>query len=303
MTEQPLSISTHGLKFSFNRHQVLKGIDLEVPAKSIYGFLGANGAGKSTFIKSLLGLLKVKPEQIRIFDLELSSNRLKILSKIGSMIEEPAFYGHLSGFQNLEMIRKLHNLPSGRSEEVLEIIGLDSEANKKVRNYSSGMKQRLGIACALLSKPDLLILDEPINGLDPLGIIEIRKLLSNLNEEFGTTIFLSSHLLSEIEKLCTHIAIIDKGKLVFQDTMKNLQAVRTDMIIVSITCDNSLKAQHIPDPDQFMETKNNQLIIKCKNNEEIARIIQKLVSENIKIYEVKAENRDLENNFIHLISN
>src|SRR6201747_1522644 len=206
-------IRTEGLTFNFGKQTVVKSLSLQVPEGSIYGFLGPNGAGKTTTIKLLLNLLKTQQGSIHVFDKELQSNRIEILSQIGSLIEQPAIYLHLSGKENLMNRALLLGVTEKRVDEMLALVHLTDAANKKAGQYSLGMKQRLGIALALLSDPKLLILDEPTNGLDPNGIIEIRELLVKLTSVYKKTVFISSHLLAEIERMATHVGIINRGEL------------------------------------------------------------------------------------------
>jgi len=216
-------IDTSGLTYNFGNQKVVDSLALQVEEGSIYGFLGPNGAGKTTTIKLLLNLLRVQEGSIRIFGKELKNNRVEILSQIGALIEQPALYLHLTGKENLLNRALLLQIPDKRVIEIIDLVKLTHAANKKSGQYSLGMKQRLGIGLALLSDPRLLILDEPTNGLDPAGIIAMRELLTSLNRGKGTTILISSHLLSEIDKLVTHAGIINKGSLVFQGTMTELK--------------------------------------------------------------------------------
>lgn len=233
-SEIPMIIQTEDLRFSFNHHPVLNGFDLEVPRGSIFGFLGPNGAGKSTTIKVILGLLRVPSKMLTIFGMHHSGSSIEILAKIGAMVESPSLYDHLSARRNLEITRRLRKIPPSRIEEVLRIVNLGGDANRAVKQFSTGMKQRLSLAIALLDEPELLILDEPINGLDPSGIIEIRNLLTDLNRNQGCTIFLSSHILDEIEKICSHVAVINKGKLLYQGDTEGLlrQSSLQDKLII-----------------------------------------------------------------------
>jgi ABC-type multidrug transport system ATPase subunit len=189
-------IETSGLTFNFGHQTVVKSLSLQVPESSIYGFLGPNGAGKTTTIKLLMNLLQVQEGSIHIFGKELQSNRIQILSQIGSLIEQPAIYAHLTGKENLINRAMLLQVPKSRVIEMLALVHLTNAADKKAGQYSLGMKQRLGIALALLSDPKLLILDEPTNGLDPNGIIEVRELLMRLVKEHGKTVFVSLSILA-----------------------------------------------------------------------------------------------------------
>jgi lantibiotic transport system ATP-binding protein len=220
-----LAIETRALSWAFEKNRpVLKDLCLQVPAHSIYGFLGPNGAGKTTTIRLLSGMLIADHDAVFIQGKSLTKNIPGIFRDIGFLIETPSLYLHLSGKENLSIITTLRGIPKKNIDHVLNIVGLTKAANRKVRAYSLGMKQRLGIAMALLPEPQLLLLDEPVNGLDPNGMIEIRELLIDLNKKEGKTIFLSSHLLNEIEKLCTHIGIINNGELKYQGTMQQMQA-------------------------------------------------------------------------------
>lgn len=294
-------IKTRQLEFAYNQYPVLKGIDLEVPAGSIFGFLGPNGAGKSTTIKVLLGLLRVKEHSVQIFGKDLNKHTTEIHRDTGAMVETPSLYEHLSAQRNVEITQRLRNLPKGRIQEVLETVGLGSDAHRQVRQFSTGMKQRLSLAIAMLGNPKLLILDEPINGLDPSGIIEIRNLLQQLNTEHGCTIFLSSHILDEIEKLCSHVAVIDKGKLLYQgskqDLLNHATAVQKTRLQVSDpegACKRLL-------PGTFT-TDHLDIILFSENREAVASTINMLIQAGIRVYAVIPEQNDLENSFLALLN-
>ena len=185
--------------------------------------LGPNGAGKSTTLKMILGLVRPTAGDIRVLGKKMDGqNRLAVLRQVGSLIESPSYYGHLTGEENLRIVQTLRGVPEKNIREVLQIVRLDGQRGKKVAHYSLGMKQRLGLAAALLGYPKLLILDEPTNGLDPAGIQEMRELICSLPERFGMTVVVSSHLLSEIDQMADHVAIIREGELVFQDTLEAL---------------------------------------------------------------------------------
>jgi ABC-type multidrug transport system ATPase subunit len=217
------SLETFNLSHRYaGRQQALDNVGLRVPQRSIYGFLGPNGAGKTTTLRLVLGLLKKQEGQIHFFGKPFEENRTNILEKVGSLIESPSVYGHLSAEENLLVYQKIYRCPRQRIEDVLRVTGLGDTGRKKAGHFSLGMKQRLAIAIALLNDPKLLILDEPTNGLDPAGIIAMRELLWSLNKGNGVTILLSSHLLSEIRKLATHLGVISRGQLVFQGTMAEL---------------------------------------------------------------------------------
>lgn len=216
-------IETDGLTRRYGQHVSVDHINLRVPKGKIYGFLGANGAGKTTTIRMLLSLIRGDEGSIRIMGQSLQRDREKILRNVGSLVEGPSYYGHLSAYKNLKIICRLLDLPEKDIDEFLDIVRLSPFARQTVKGYSLGMKQRLGIAQALIRRPKLLILDEPMNGLDPAGIQEIRNLMLSLCHQQGITIFLSSHILSEIQTIADEIGIIQNGRLIFQDSIQELE--------------------------------------------------------------------------------
>ncbi|MDZ4705825.1 MAG: ABC transporter ATP-binding protein [Saprospiraceae bacterium] len=294
-------ISVEGLNFGYtSKIPILKQLNLSVPQSSIYGFLGANGAGKSTTIRSILGLLKPQSGNIQIFGQEVRSNRLEILKKVGSLIESPSFYKHLSAYDNLKISCKYLNVPFSRIDEVLELVNLTKHSKRISREYSTGMKQRLGLAMALLSDPELLILDEPTSGLDPTGIIEFRNILTNLNQA-GKTIFLSSHLLSEIEKIASQVGIIKNGVLLFQGTIEELEKFRKSGLSIHIVSPDTAKAaETLADRYDTKIIGTDSLEIVLNDRESIPKIIEEFVAKGIRLYEVSPQKDDLEKLFINL---
>ena len=216
-------IETKNLTKSYTDFTAVSGINLHIPKGAVYGFLGPNGAGKSTTMKMFLGLTKPTGGSFTINGKKYPDNRVQILKEIGSFIEAPAFYGNLSGEENLDIIRKILGLPKSSVAEALEIVGLTQFKKRLAKKYSLGMKQRLGLAGALIGKPPILILDEPTNGLDPVGIHEIRTLIRSLPEKFDCTVLVSSHLLSEIELMADTIGILNHGHLLFEGTLDQLK--------------------------------------------------------------------------------
>ena len=216
-------IETKNLTKSYTDFTAVSGINLHIPKGAVYGFLGPNGAGKSTTMKMFLGLTKPSGGSFTIDGKKYPDNRVQILKEIGSFIEAPAFYGNLSGEENLDIIRKILGLPKSSVAEALEIVGLTQFKKRLAKKYSLGMKQRLGLAGALIGKPPILILDEPTNGLDPVGIHEIRTLIRSLPEKFDCTVLVSSHLLSEIELMADTIGILNHGHLLFEGTLDQLK--------------------------------------------------------------------------------
>lgn len=217
-------IETKSLTKTYGDFTAVSGIDLHIPKGEVYGFLGPNGAGKSTTMKMLLGLTRPTGGSFTMDGKQYPEDRKEILKEIGSLIEAPAFYGNLTGEENLEILRRILGLPKSDVLEALEIVGLTQFRKRLAKNYSLGMKQRLGLAGALIGKPPILILDEPTNGLDPVGIHEIRTLIRSLPQRFGCTVLVSSHLLSEIELMADTIGILNHGHLLFEGTLDQLQA-------------------------------------------------------------------------------
>lgn len=283
---------------------VLDNINLQVQAGTIYGFLGPNGAGKTTTLRLVLGLLKKQKGEIRLFGELFEKNPLEALRKIGAMIESPSLYGHLTAVENLQLLQKVYQCPQSRIRQVLEMVGLSATGNKKAARFSLGMKQRLSIAMALLHEPSLLILDEPTNGLDPNGMIEIRELLLSLNRQYGITILISSHLLGEIEKMVSHVGIIHHGCLLFQGTLNELQKERAVESRLILATSNPEKTEAILLMHHILpEFKDGSFIMSMPSRQVTARLLRQLVSQDINVYELSPVKADLEDIFIKLITN
>jgi len=292
-------IETRGLTKRFGKEEAVIDLDMNLSKGEIYGFLGPNGAGKTTTIRMLLGLMKPTSGTIRIFQKDLRKERISILQRVGSLVESPSYYPHLTAYENLEALRKITGSPKTRIHEVLEIVRLSDVANKKVNGFSLGMKQRLGIAASLLNNPELLILDEPTNGLDPSGIIEIRQLIKQLATDSGITILISSHLLSEIDQLATTVGIISKGRMIFQDSIDVMRKYSKKTILFKVS--NSEKAwRTLLAKGIKANFKNDQLFIGECSNEEVAQVIRTLVQEGFSIYRVEEEKRALEDIFLQM---
>lgn len=216
-------IETQNLTKSYGGFTAVSGINLHIPKGTVYGFLGPNGAGKSTTMKMFLGLTKPTSGSFVIDGKQFPADRVPILKEVGSFIEAPAFYGNLTGEENLDIVRKILGLPKSSITEALEIVGLTPYRKRLAKKYSLGMKQRLGLASALIGKPPILILDEPTNGLDPVGIHEIRTMIRSLPQQFACTVLVSSHLLSEIELMADNVGILNHGRLLFEGTLDALK--------------------------------------------------------------------------------
>ncbi len=298
-------IETTDLDYRFSdKDCVLNSINLHVPEGSIYGFLGPNGAGKTTTLRLLLGLLKKQTGSISIFGKSFLENRVEILRNVGSLIESPSLYGHLTAKENLNLLQKVYQCPLPRIEEVLSLAGLSDTGNKKVKQFSLGMKQRLSIAISLLNNPSLLILDEPTNGLDPNGILEMRELLKKMNAENGITIVISSHLLSEIEKLVSHLGIINKGQLVFQGTLNELVSMQQQSSHVILETSDNMRAMEIlADRIPGIRHRHEKIILPMQTKQDISLLNKQLVSNGIEVFEISIYKRDLESIFLSLIEN
>lgn len=216
-------IETEKLTKSYGDFTAVSAVSLHIPKGTVYGFLGPNGAGKSTTMKLFLGLTKPTSGSFLIDGKQYPQNRREILREIGSFIEAPAFYGNLSGEENLDIVRRILGLPKSAVSEALELVGLTQHKGRLAKKYSLGMKQRLGLASALIGRPPILILDEPTNGLDPIGIHEIRTLIRSLPQKFDCTVLVSSHLLSEIELMADNIGILNHGRLLFEGSLEELK--------------------------------------------------------------------------------
>ncbi|MDU2584648.1 MAG: ATP-binding cassette domain-containing protein, partial [Anaerococcus prevotii] len=224
-------LEVNNLKKSYNNKTVLDIKSLDIEEKTIYGLIGKNGAGKSTLMKLILGLVKKDEGRIKIFGKEINSKNQKTFNKnFGALIESPSFYDHLSGYENLEIVCQLKGVNKEEIRKTLDMVGLNNVGDKKAREYSLGMKQRLGIAMALIGNPKLLILDEPINGLDPQGIEEMRNLFKNIVKNTTTSILISSHILDEIEKISTHIGILREGNLVYNGSLEEYRRLHPPFI-------------------------------------------------------------------------
>lgn len=299
------TISTQNLTYRFSANEtVLNNIQLQVPKGSIYGFLGPNGAGKTTTLKLILGLLRKQEGTIVVFDQDFEKSRNQVLSKVGSLIEAPSLYAHLTAKENLAIWQKIYQCPKERIDEVLEIVGLSHTGKKKAGKFSLGMKQRLSIAIALLHQPELLILDEPTNGLDPSGILEIRELLTKINQEQGITILISSHLLSEIEKLVTHVGIINKGQLLFQGTLDDLHHLQKEGSQLVIETNNQKLAKELlASFSQDVLIQDNTLTMPSCDKNTIAKMNEALVKNGIEVYQISVNKNNLENIFMDLTKN
>ena len=308
-------VLTQDLTKTFGRRTVVEGLNLVVPRGSIYGFLGPNGSGKSTTMKMLLGLLAPTRGQISVLGRPFTpATRAEIMSRTGSMIEHPPGYGHLTGAENMRIAAKMQGLSDQQVDRALALVRLTEHKDRLVRTYSMGMKQRLGIALALAREPELLILDEPTNGLDPAGIEEVRRLLVELSGE-GITVMVSSHLLDEIDRMASTLGILSAGRLVFQGTRAALmersvpdilvvtptpQALLDPQILAGLVPAQAPGAAGAPDQPNGPVLVPQGVRIPGMSKGAVAELINRLAAAGVEMHEVRREAQSLEDIFMDL---
>ncbi len=278
----------------FGKKQILDNVSLEVKSGDILGFIGPNGAGKTTTIKLLLGLQSIDSGKVTINGYDIEKNFEKAIEKVGAIVENPDLYMYLSGYENLKLIKNMYkNVDKKRIDEVVKLVKLEKRINDKVSKYSLGMRQRLGIAQALIHKPNLLILDEPTNGLDPEGIKELRDLIKNLAENENMAIIISSHNLAELESFCNKVTIIKNGKIVETNSISEVKKVEKSYIVEVDDIENIENLLDYP-----LEKINNKKIKIQVEKEDVPQVVESLVKANKKIYMVNEEILSLEDAFL-----
>lgn len=278
------------------KKEILKDVSFSIEKGDIFGFIGPNGAGKTTVIKLMLGLQKISSGSVYINGFNVEKNFVKGVEKVGAIVENPDFYMYLSGRKNLELKARLYkDINKERIDEVVRLVGLENRIDDKVSKYSLGMRERLGIASALLNRPNLLVLDEPTNGLDPEGIKKLKDTLKSLSEE-GVSIFISSHILSELDNFCNKVCIIKNGKIIEENTLKTLKNKSNELCYI-ITVDNTENINLIF-RNKIIDTSSVK--VWC-NKEFIPIILESLVKSNIKVYSVKEVEFTLEDAFLERI--
>lgn len=292
-------IQTVGLTRRFGDVLAVNGLELAVPQGSVYAFLGPNGAGKTTTIRMLLGLIRPTNGDVRLFGQSLRGKRRDVLKQIGSLVEGPSLYPHLTGRENLELTRRLIDATTAQRDRALHIVKLTDAADRLAKTYSTGMKQRLGLALALLADPELLILDEPTNGLDPAGIHEMRDLICGLPAQ-GITVFLSSHLLSEVEQVATHIGIIQQGRLLFQGTLDELHAQVEKQLTLEVDQPQRAKSVLAAAGWQVKSNGNHRMVVAANGISDAAMINAQLTQSGINVYHLNLEQPTLEDMFLSL---
>lgn len=290
------------LQKGFKDTQVVNLSSLSVQQGEIYGFLGPNGAGKTTTMKMILSLISRTAGEIEVFGQSIGTDK-QYLNQIGSMIEEPSYYPNLTGYENLLVFQKILGFDKKNIQETLKIVGLDQPKNKKklVKDYSLGMKQRLALAFALVKKPRLLILDEPTNGLDPAGIHEIRELIIKLAKEQGITVFISTHILSEVEHIADRVGIINHGQLVYEGEIRKIQSNKWLEVRGDFRGRHEAISQVLFGyPCKMLEIQEDKLKLTNLADQQISSLLRDLIVEKVPIYEVKQEQETLESIFLNL---
>ncbi|HEY6188435.1 MAG TPA: ABC transporter ATP-binding protein [Pyrinomonadaceae bacterium] len=293
-------LRTELLTKRYGRRYAVENLSLEVERGDIFGFLGQNGAGKSTTIRMVLGLVRPTRGQVRLLGQDVRRHPLRALRRVGAIIESPAFYDHFTGWQNLRLFAAMSGgATSRRIEEILDIVGLRERAHEPVRVYSHGMRQRLGIAQALLPAPEFVILDEPTDGLDPQGIREVRLLIRRLRDELNLTVLLSSHLLNEVEQICNRVAIIDQGRLLYQGTIEKLLTANKT---IKLTVDRPEEAYRLLSADPSLSVRRNgaeSLYVEVAD-EHIPLVNALLVESGFRVSELSPQRETLEQVFLRL---
>lgn len=293
-------IQTFGLSKQYKLRSAVDNVNLQIRKGDIYGFLGPNGAGKTTTIRMLLGLIRPTKGTVQLFGKDLRKEKLAILRKVGSLVEYPSYYGHLTAYENLEAIRRILGVPKQRIDEVLAIVRLTKEAKRPVKGYSLGMKQRLGIAAALLGSPDLLVLDEPTNGLDPSGILEIRELIKSMPQQYGVTVLVSSHLLSEVDQMASRVGIIRGGSMIFEDTIESLRRKAGGQIRIAVDAPQQA-LRTAASSGCFAVADESSLLLEEAPDEKIAQVVAGLVQAGHSVYRVEEKKKSLEDFFLDLV--
>lgn len=290
------AIESERLTKKYGDFTAVNNLEIRVPEGKVYGFLGRNGSGKTTTIRMIMGLIKPDCGNIKIFGKEVNREDISYLSEIGSIIETPGFYSNLSAYDNLEITCDLFNSNKSSIRDALDIVDLKDIGDRTVGKFSLGMKQRLGIANALIHSPKILILDEPTNGLDPMGIINMRKLIRNLSESMGITILVSSHLLSEIQLIADYVGIIDNGTLIKEGNIHDINANQQSYLLLETN--NREKTEEILKKLSFKFIKSNDSFkVFCDYNDN-SIINKSLVENNLEVYNLKSHFKTLEERFL-----
>jgi ABC-2 type transport system ATP-binding protein len=303
VSEPEYVVETHALTKRFGDRTVVRDVELRVPRGVAFGYLGPNGAGKTTLIRMLLGLTRANGGSMRLRGLPVPERRAEALARVGAIVDEPRFHGHLTGRENLGVVAAARGRASfDRIESAIERVGLAHRADDRVRTYSMGMRQRLGIARCLLCDPELLILDEPMNGLDPAGMLEFRNLLRALVGE-GRTVMLSSHLLDEVEKTCDYVAIVDQGKIVAQERLDEMRGEEQPRVLVGVDGLDAARELLAGVPGVLgVATDDGLLDVSLRDLELVPELNRRLVEAGIPVRRLEPVQASLEQRFLAITS-
>jgi ABC-2 type transport system ATP-binding protein len=287
------AIETASLTKRFGGQAAVSEVDLHVPQGAVYAFLGPNGAGKTTTIRMLLGLIRPSAGRVRIAGCDMASDRQGAARQIGALLEARATYDHMTGRENLDITRRLLGLPAGEADRALELVGLDAAAaGRRVGHYSLGMRQRLGLARALIGRPRVVLLDEPMNGLDPEGIAEMRRTIGALPAQSGVTVFLSSHLLDEVEQAATHIGLMRRGRLIAEGPLKALLGRTPPRLFVRT--DDDARAASVLRDSGFDAEREADGVLATGPDLDTTQAARRILSAGLELYELALRRPDLE---------
>ncbi|MBL4933852.1 ABC transporter ATP-binding protein [Clostridium paridis] len=295
-------LEVKNVKKKLGKKEIIKGISFSVEEGEIFGFLGPNGAGKTTTIRMLVGLIAPNEGTIQILGHDIQKDREKALANLGAVVENPELYGYLSGRENLMQIARIRKVPKEEVEEIIKLIGLENRIGDKVKKYSLGMKQRLGLGAALLGNPKLMILDEPTNGLDPSGILDFREIVKNAAKERGMSVFVSSHILSEVQHLCDRVAFINGGEIKSVE-MVNEDGVATQkdtMVIVTTDDDKAVEVMKELEAIHSVNIYDGEVVVSIDKGNS-PKLVQELVAKNIEIIEIYRKHKGLEQRYMELV--
>ena len=279
--------------------EIIKDISFYIREGEIFGFLGPNGAGKTTTIRMMVDLIAMDSGSIKILGNDIKTNREKTLSNIGAVVENPELYSYLSGMENLRQIARIRNIPQSKIDEVISLLGMESRIKDKLSKYSLGMKQRLGLAAALLSDPKLLILDEPTNGLDPNGIIEFRAILKKLSKERGMAVFVSSHILGEIQQLCDTVAFIEGGSITAIESLEKIKNSLHFILETPVTEETTRLLKENSDIKSVKEDTNYYFLELEGNRPDL--LLKALILSGIPVYSFARHMKELEERYLEVI--
>jgi ABC-2 type transport system ATP-binding protein len=296
-----LVVQTHGLTKRYGKRNAVDRLNLNVARGEIYGFLGLNGAGKTTTIRMLMGLIHPTGGSAKLFGRDVPAQRMHVMRKVGALVESPSYYAHLTGRENLRVLATLLDVSEQRIDQVLAIVRLTDAADRKSGDYSLGMKQRLGIAAALIGSPELVVLDEPTNGLDPAGIHEIRDLIRSMPREHGITVLVSSHLLAEIDQMATAVGVIHGGRLIFEGPIQDLRARSRGHVAVAVDdAERALARASSMRLPLSLGAAEGELVLDSIEPGDAARLVRELVANDVAVYRVEERARTLEEIFLEL---